>query len=66
MDLELLILLAACTIVAFSAILQGSVGFGFSIVAAPLLILLDRRLVPGPLLLAGLLLVIFLTFREHP
>jgi uncharacterized membrane protein YfcA len=65
MNLGLLSLVAACIIVAISAVLQGSVGFGFSIVAAPLLLLLDRRLVPGPLLLAGLFLVIFLTFRER-
>jgi uncharacterized membrane protein YfcA len=65
MNLSLPSLIGACTIVAISAVLQGSVGFGFSIVAAPLLLLIDRRLVPGPLLLAGLVLIGFLTLRER-
>jgi uncharacterized membrane protein YfcA len=65
MDSSVLMLLTACTIVSISALLQSSVGFGFSIVAAPLLILLDPRLVPGPLLLAGLTLVLLLTLRER-
>lgn len=65
MNLSLPSLLAVCAIVAISAVLQGSVGFGFSIVAAPLLLLIDRRLVPGPLLLAGLVLIGLLTLRER-
>jgi uncharacterized membrane protein YfcA len=65
MNFEPQILIVAGTIVAVSAVLQGSVGFGFSILAAPLLLLLDPRLVPGPLLVAGLFLIVFLTFRER-
>jgi len=45
--------------------LQGSVGFGFSILAAPLLILIDPRLVPGPLLISGLTLVTLIALRER-
>jgi uncharacterized membrane protein YfcA len=65
MDSSVLMLLTTCTIVSISALLQSSVGFGFSIVAAPLLILLNPRLVPGPLLLAGLTLVLLLILRER-
>ena len=65
MDSNLWVMLAAALVVAVSAILQGSVGFGFSIVAAPFLLLLEPRLVPGPLLLAGMTLVLLLTLRER-
>ena len=65
MNLSLPSLLAACTIVTVSAALQGSVGIGFSVVAAPLLLLIDWRFVPGPLLLGGLLLVILMAIRER-
>lgn len=39
-------------------------GFGLALVAAPLLILIDRRYVPGPLLGAALLLTITMAIRE--
>lgn len=32
--------------------LQGAVGFGADLVAAPLLVLIDDRLVPGPTIVA--------------
>jgi uncharacterized membrane protein YfcA len=44
------VLLLAGLVVALGALVQGSVGFGLSLVAAPLLALLDPRLVPVPLL----------------
>jgi uncharacterized membrane protein YfcA len=65
MSLSLPSLLAAGIIVTVSAVLQGSVGFGFSVMAAPLLLLIDRRFVPGPLLLGGLLLVILTAIRDR-
>jgi uncharacterized membrane protein YfcA len=37
--------------VAFGALMQGTVGFGLALVAAPLLVLLDPALVPVSLLL---------------
>lgn len=39
-------------VAAAGALVQGACGFGFALVAAPLLLLLDPRLVPGPLLVA--------------
>ena len=49
--LEYLIALAAVII---GAIAQGSVGFGFGMLAAPVLALVDEQLVPGAVLLLGL------------
>jgi uncharacterized protein len=46
----------AALAMAFGALVQGAVGFGGSLVAAPLLALVDVRLVPGPIGVASLLL----------
>lgn len=40
------------------AVVQGSVGFGFALLAAPLFVLIDPRLVPGPATIAGIGLAI--------
>ncbi len=56
---------AAAGIVGAGAVLQGAVGFGFAIVAAPLLMLIDARLVPGPLVFAALLLVVLTALRDR-
>ena len=48
----------------FGALVQGSVGYGAAIVAAPLLVLLDRAFVPGPMLAAGSVLALLMTRRE--
>ncbi len=47
------------------AILQGSVGFGLGMLAAPLLVLIDPNLVPAPLLLAALVLTLLAAFSER-
>jgi uncharacterized protein len=54
----------------FSAVLcgtviQGAVGFGFALVAAPILMLLQPDLVPGPITFAGLLLSLTMALRER-
>lgn len=51
-------------IVAVGAAVQGSVGFGLGVVGAPILILIEPRLVPGPILLDALLLTLLVTVRE--
>ena len=58
-------LLAASAIVTAGAALQGAVGFGFALVAAPLLALIDPRLVPGSLLCAALVLTLLTAHRER-
>ena len=55
----------ALAIVTFAAALQASIGFGFALVAAPLLVLLDRAYVPGPLLGLGFALGLVMAWRER-
>ncbi len=50
--------------VTVGATLQGSIGFGLGLVAAPLLVLIDPRFIPAPLLLASVVLTVLLTHRE--
>lgn len=45
--------------------LHGSVGFGMGLVAAPLLVLIDPRLIPGPMLCTGVLLAAMLAVRDR-
>ncbi len=47
------------------ATLQGSVGFGLGFVAVPLLAIVDTRYLPGPLIMAALILTLLLSYREH-
>jgi uncharacterized membrane protein YfcA len=54
----------ASAAVALGALAQGSVGFGVGVLGAPLLLLIDPRLVPGPLILTAFLLIVALTWRE--
>ncbi len=58
-------LLAASAAIAFGAMVQGAVGFGMALVAAPLLVLIRPELVPGPLLVNGLLLTLLVARRER-
>ena len=58
-------LAGAAVIVAVGACLQGSVGFGFGSFAAPLLAIVERALVPGPLLAVALPLTVLIAVRDH-
>jgi len=55
--LAALILTAACAV-------QGAVGFGAALLAAPLLILIEPSLVPGPMLVVGFTLNLLMLWRE--
>jgi uncharacterized membrane protein YfcA len=55
--------LAALAIFAGAAV-QGAVGFGLSLVAAPILLMIDARYVPGPLLAVSILLTVLILIRE--
>lgn len=58
--------IAAVTVVmAISAALQGAVGFGLGMLAIPVLISLDVRFVPGPLLVAALTLHMLVLRRDR-
>ena len=56
--------LAACAVV-FAACVQGSVGFAYALLAAPLLALISPALVPGPVLLSSLALSTLTAWRER-
>ncbi|MBN1408173.1 MAG: sulfite exporter TauE/SafE family protein [Calditrichaceae bacterium] len=58
-------ILLAIVIVAFGSVIQGSVGFGLGPFAVPLLFLINPLFVPGPLILAALLLTLLMFFRER-
>ena len=55
----------ASAVVMIGATVQGSVGFGLGLLAAPTLMLIDVRMVPGPLLVASLVLTLLLSHRER-
>lgn len=57
-------LLLAWGIMAMGALLQGCVGFGYALVAGPLLILLGPHWVPGPLILGAVFLTVSTWHRE--
>ena len=56
MDLTLLELLLACLLVAIGSLLQGALGFGLAIFAAPLLFLIDPIFIPGPVLFVAMVI----------
>ncbi len=55
----------AAVVVAFSAWIQGSVGFGYALVSAPLLALFAPEMVPGPIMLSSIALSIGAAVRER-
>ncbi len=65
MDLTAAEMLVAAVVVAAGAVLQGTIGFGLALVAAPVLVLLEPRFVPGPLILAGFPFMLLLGWRER-
>ncbi|OQO93793.1 sulfite transporter TauE/SafE [Saccharomonospora piscinae] len=58
------ILLAGLAL-ACGALVQGAVGYGMNLIAAPLLTLVDPRLVPVPLLVIALAHALLTVAREH-
>lgn len=57
-------LAAAAAAIFVGAALQGAVGFGFALVAAPILFIVDERLVPGPVILAAAVLTTLSAHRD--
>ena len=56
--------LIASLIALVGSTLQSSIGFGMGLLGSPVLILIDPRFVPGPILLSTLVLTTLLTWRE--
>jgi uncharacterized membrane protein YfcA len=58
------VLLLATSAVLTGSLVQGTTGLGLGMVAAPVLLMIDPRLVPGPLLVLALLLSTLIAARE--
>jgi len=58
-------LVFALLIVTCSSTIQGSVGFGANLLAAPLLAIIDTAFVPGPIFIASTSLIIASALRER-
>jgi uncharacterized membrane protein YfcA len=52
-------------IITIAASIQGAIGFGMALIAAPTLVLIDPALVPAPLMMSSLVLVTLIAFRDH-
>jgi uncharacterized membrane protein YfcA len=55
----------ALAIVCVGSCAQASIGFGLGLLAAPVLAIVDERLVPGPLLMIALVLTLLVARRER-
>ncbi|OSM01383.1 sulfite exporter TauE/SafE family protein [Magnetofaba australis] len=64
MSFSLLQLAALWLAVATGGLVQGATGFGYALIAAPTLMLIAPHMVPGPVILAGLLLTLMMSLRE--
>jgi uncharacterized protein len=58
-------LAAALALVIVGSVLQGSIGFGLAAVVAPVLLLVDKRFLPGPMLAASMLLTLLIAWRDR-
>lgn len=63
--MSVLDIVIATIVIAAGAAIQGGVGFGMNLIAAPILAVLDPDLVPGPALVAALLLTILVAHRDR-
>ena len=54
----------ASLIIVAGCVVQGSIGIGLGLLGAPLLVLIEPRLVPGPLLFCSLILTTLVTYRD--
>jgi uncharacterized protein len=55
----------ALVLVTIGATIQGSIGIGLAVIAAPILLLVSPEFVPGPMLIAALLLAVLMAHRER-
>src|SRR5580704_1745319 len=55
----------AIAIMAIGSAFQGSVGIGLALFVVPLLALVDQSFIPGPMLLAGVILALMTAYRER-
>lgn len=55
----------ALALVAIGATIQGSIGIGLAVIAAPILLIVSPEFVPGPMLIAAMLLTLLMAHRER-
>jgi uncharacterized protein len=55
----------AVAIMAIGSALQASVGIGLALLVVPVLALVDQSFIPGPMLLAGVVLALMTAYRER-
>ena len=65
MHLDAVDLAIASLSMAVGAMIQGSIGFGLNVVAAPILVLIDTKFVPGPALVAAFVLTVLVGYRDR-
>lgn len=58
-------IIAIVAVAAMGAFVQGSVGFGHNLIAAPVFVLVDERMVPGPAIASAGVLVALTMVRDH-
>ena len=62
--LEPLAIVLPIAIMAIGSAFQASVGIGMALFVVPLLALVDQSFIPGPMLLAGVILALMTAYRE--
>jgi uncharacterized protein len=65
MHLTWIAFIIANLVLGVGAALQGSVGYGMGLLATPVLVLIEPRMIPGPFLLAALALTVLMASRER-
>jgi len=63
--LEPLAIVLPIAIMAIGSAFQASVGIGMALFVVPLLALVDQSFIPGPMLLAGVILALMTAYRER-
>jgi uncharacterized membrane protein YfcA len=64
LDLTWLQLVVVLTVTTFAVLVQGTIGFGLGLLAAPVLVAIDPVFVPGPILAIASLLTLLVSRRE--
>lgn len=62
---DLLLFLTASAAIFTGTLVQGATGIGLGMIAAPILLFIDPRFVPGPLLVLALAVSILIAYRER-
>ena len=65
LELTLTDIFLAIGVVALGTAIQCAIGFGVALIAAPVLLLINRSLVPGPLIAAAFFLTAWLVYNER-